>query len=106
MAWLALIGAGLIEIAWAWAMKESHGFTRLIPSVIVVLTIPPSIFLLSYAMKSLPLGTSYIAWTGIGAVGTFAIGSIFLGETLTPFRVGSAALIVIGLIGLKLASAE
>jgi quaternary ammonium compound-resistance protein SugE len=106
MAWLALLGAGLIEIAWAWAIKESNGFTRLVPSIIVLLTIAPSILLLSYAMKSLPLATSYIAWTGIGAFGTFAIGTFVLGEALTPLRAISALLIFCGLIGLKLASPE
>ncbi|ODA66124.1 Quaternary ammonium compound-resistance protein SugE [Methyloligella halotolerans] len=106
MAWLALVGAGLIEIGWAWAIKESNGFTRLIPSIIVLVTIAPSVFLLSYAMKSLPLATSYIAWTGIGAFGTFLIGTLVLGETLTLYRALSALLILCGLIGLKLASPD
>ncbi|XSG82026.1 MAG: DMT family transporter [Methyloligella sp. ZOD6] len=106
MAWVALIVAGLFEIVWAFFMKQSDGFTRLVPSIVTLVTMVVSVVLLAYAMRHLPLGTAYVIWMGIGAVGTFAAGILFLQEPVTALRIGSAGLIMIGLIGLKLASPD
>jgi quaternary ammonium compound-resistance protein SugE len=103
MAWVVLIVAGIFEVVWAFAMKQSAGFTRLTPTVIMVVAMVASIVLLAFAMKSLPLGTAYAVWTGIGALGAFAVGVAVLGEPATALRIGSAALILLGLVGLKLA---
>jgi quaternary ammonium compound-resistance protein SugE len=103
MAWVLLLIAGLLEVAWAAGMKSSEGFTKLGPSVLIV-TALASFALLAIAMRQLPLGTAYAVWTGIGAVGAFAFGIVMLGEALTVARVASAALIVLGLVGLKLSS--
>lgn len=104
MAWIYLIIAGLLEIGWAFSMKQSDGFSRLTPSIITFVLMAASFGLLSISMRSLPLGTAYTIWTGIGAIGAFAIGIIVLGEQATLLRIGSAAFILIGLIGLKMAS--
>jgi quaternary ammonium compound-resistance protein SugE len=103
MAWIILIVAGLFEVVWAFAMKQSDGFTRLTPSVITIVAMIVSVVLLALAMKSLPLGTAYAVWTGIGALGAFVVGIAVLGEAATAFRIASAVLILLGLIGLKLA---
>ncbi len=102
MAWILLFAAGLFEIVWAYTMKESAGFTRLWPSVITLAAMLASVVLLSMAMRTLPLGTAYTVWTGIGAVGAFTVGILVLGEAATPLRIGAAALIVSGLVLLKL----
>jgi quaternary ammonium compound-resistance protein SugE len=104
MAWIYLALAGLFEVIWASTMKQSDGFTRLVPSVITIVTMIISFGLLAVAMKSLPLGTAYAIWTGIGAVGAFLVGIFFLGEAVTPFRLASVGFIVAGLIGLKLST--
>ena len=104
MAWIALFFAGLLEIVWAFAMKQSHGFTRLVPSLITLGAMIASFGLLSMAMRSLPLGTAYMLWTGIGALGAFAVGVAFLGEAISPARLAAAALILSGLVMMKLAS--
>lgn len=104
MAWIALIFAGLLEIIWAFAMKQSQGFTRLIPSLITLGGMGASFALLSFAMRSLPLGTAYMIWTGIGALGAFAVGIAFLGEAISPMRLIAAGLILSGLILMKLSS--
>ncbi|QJR01262.1 quaternary ammonium compound efflux SMR transporter SugE [Sphingobium yanoikuyae] len=104
MAWIALFFAGLLEIVWAFAMKQSHGFTRLVPSLITLGAMFASFGLLSMAMRSLPLGTAYMIWTGIGALGAFAVGVAFLGEAISPARLAAAALILSGLVMMKLAS--
>ncbi|QHD68102.1 quaternary ammonium compound efflux SMR transporter SugE [Sphingobium yanoikuyae] len=104
MAWIALFFAGLLEIVWAFAMKQSHGFTRLMPSLITLIAMIASFGLLSLAMRSLPLGTAYMIWTGIGALGAFAVGVAFLGEAISPARLAAAALILSGLVMMKLAS--
>ncbi|MBO9526850.1 MAG: quaternary ammonium compound efflux SMR transporter SugE [Sphingobium yanoikuyae] len=104
MAWIALFFAGLLEIVWAFAMKQSHGFTRLVPSLITLGAMIASFGLLSLAMRSLPLGTAYMIWTGIGALGAFAVGVAFLGEAISPARLAAAALILSGLVMMKLAS--
>ena len=103
MAWIYLLLAGLFEIVGASLMKASDGFTRPWPTVGTVGFMIVSFGLLSVAMKSLPLGTAYAIWTGIGAVGAFIVGVLVLGEALTPMRVGGVVLIVSGLVVLKLA---
>ena len=104
MAWVVLIIAGLFEILWASAMKQSHGFTRLWPSVITIVGMIVSFGLLSWSMRFLPLGTAYTVWTGIGAVGAFVIGIVVLGESATAARLLAAALIVSGLILMKVST--
>lgn len=104
MPWICLVVAGLLEIVWAFLMKQSDGFTRLVPSIATFLTMAASFALLSMAMKSLPLGTAYTIWTGIGAVGAFVVGIVVLGEQATPMRIIAAALIVGGLVLMKLSS--
>src|SRR6185503_16275532 len=104
MAWLLLIVAGLCEIVWAIGLKYAEGFTRFWPSVITVVAMLVSIVLLGFAMKSLPVGTSYAVWVGVGAVGTAILGIVLLGESASPGRLASLALIVAGIVGLKLAT--
>jgi quaternary ammonium compound-resistance protein SugE len=104
MSWILLLISGLLEVAWAAGLKTSEGFTRLWPSMFTVVTALGSFVLLAMAMRQLPLGTAYAVWTGIGAVGAFIFGIVIMGEALTVARVASAALIVVGLIGLKLSS--
>ena len=102
MAWIILIVAGLFEIVWAFAMKQSLGFTRPIPTMVMAVAMVASIGLLSYSMKSLPLGTAYTVWTGIGALGAFVVGIVVLGEQATAGRLLAAALIISGLVMMKL----
>ena len=104
MPWLTLLVAGLLEIVWATAMKQSDGFTRFWPTAIMVLGMISSFWLLALAMRELPLGTSYMVWTGIGALGSFVLGIVLCGEAVTPGRLGAAALIVGGIAMMKLAS--
>jgi quaternary ammonium compound-resistance protein SugE len=104
MAWLLLIVAGLCEIVWAIGLKYAQGFTRFWPSVMTVAAMLVSIVLLGLAMKSLPVGTSYAVWVGVGAVGTAILGIILLGESASAGRLASLALIVAGIVGLKLAT--
>jgi len=104
MAWIFLFCAGLLEIAWAYAMKRSEGFTLLVPTVITVAMMIASFALLSVSMRTLPLGTAYTVWTGIGAVGAFLVGIAVLGEAATPMRLVAAALIVAGIVMMKLSS--
>jgi len=106
MAWIFLFLAGLLEVVWAFLMKMSDGFSRPWPTVGTLAFMIVSFGLLSLAMKSLPLGTAYVIWTGIGAVGAFVVGIAVLGEPVTPMRVIGAVLIVSGLIVLKLASSQ
>ncbi|WP_095129283.1 multidrug efflux SMR transporter [Pseudomonas sp. Irchel s3h14] len=105
MAWVSLVIAGILEVVWAFSMKQSEGFTRFVPTVITLITVIASFALLSFSMKSLPLGTAYTIWTGIGAVGAFAAGTFFLGEPASLLRVVAAILIVSGLLMMKLVSA-
>jgi quaternary ammonium compound-resistance protein SugE len=102
MAWLVLAAAGLLEIGWAISLKYTEGFTRLVPSVLTLAAMAGSIILLGLALKSLPIGTAYAVWTGIGAVGTALLGIALLGEPATAARLASIGLIVAGIIGLKL----
>lgn len=104
MAWIYLLAAGVLEIVWALAMKQSEGFSKLTPSIITLVTMIASFWLLSLAMRTLPLGTAYTIWTGIGAVGAFVIGITFLGETVSAMRIAAALLIVSGLVLMKLSS--
>lgn len=106
MAWISLFVAGLLEIVWAFAMKQSHGFTRLWPSVLTLVAMVASFGLLSLAMRSLPLGTSYMIWTGIGALGAFIVGVAFLGEALNGWRLLAAGLILTGLVLMKVTAPD
>lgn len=104
MSWIVLFIAGLLEVVWAIGLKYTHGFTRLTPSVITVTAMIVSIVLLSWAMRSLPVGTAYAVWTGIGAVGAAITGILLLGESASLARIASLALIVAGIIGLRLST--
>ena len=104
MAWMVLIVAGLLEVVWAFAMKQSDGFTRLGPSVVTAVAMLLSVGLLAWTMRTLPLGTAYAVWTGVGAVGAFVAGVVFLGESASALRLVAAALIVGGLALMKIAS--
>lgn len=104
MAWVYLGLAGLLEIVWASFLKQSDGFSRLTPSVITLVAMAGSFWLLALAMRSLPLGTAYAIWTGIGAVGAFAVGIVVMGEAATLGRIVSVALLITGMVGLKLSS--
>lgn len=104
MAWIYLLAAGVLEIVWAFSMKQSEGFSKLTPSIITLVTMIASFWLLSLAMRTLPLGTGYTIWTGIGAVGAFVIGITFLGEQVSAMRIAAAVLIVSGLVLMKLSS--
>ncbi|VVE16479.1 multidrug transporter [Pandoraea pneumonica] len=104
MAWIYLLFAGLLEIVWAFTMKQSAGFTKWVPSVITLVTMAASFGLLSVSMKTLPLGTAYTIWTGIGAIGAFTVGVLVLGESASALRLLAAVLIVSGLVLMKLAS--
>ncbi|MGE4373134.1 MAG: quaternary ammonium compound efflux SMR transporter SugE [Xanthobacter sp.] len=106
MAWIILTVAGLLEVIWASAMKQSEGFTRLVPSAITLIAMVASFALLSMAMRSLPLGTAYMVWTGIGAIGAFIVGAVFLGEAASPMRILAAVLIVSGLVVMKFSSSS
>jgi len=103
MPWILLILAGLFEIAWAVGLKFTHGFTRLWPTVGTVATLAISVALLGSAAKSLPIGTAYAVWTGIGAAGTVVCGIIFFGDSATVMRLACVGLILVGVIGLKVA---
>lgn len=104
MAWVYLVVAGVLEIIWAYAMKQSHGFSRLAPTAVTLVAMVGSFALLSLAMRTLPLGTAYTIWTGIGAVGAFVVGIMVLGEATSPLRMVAAVLIVSGLVLMKLTS--
>ena len=106
MPWVLLVSAGVLEIVWAYFMKQSQGFTRLAPTAITIVTMIASFGLLSMAMRTLPLGTAYTIWTGIGAVGAFVVGVVVLGEQLSLMRVLAAVLIVSGLVIMKLSSSH
>lgn len=104
MPWVVLVVAGLFEVVWAVAMKQSAGFTRLGPSLVTLAAMLVSFGLLAWAMRSLPLGTAYMVWTGIGAVGAFVLGAVFLGEAVNALRLAAALLIVAGLVLMKLSN--
>ena len=102
MAWLFLFAAGLLEVGWAVGLKYTQGFTRLAPSVLTLAAMGGSVGLLGLALRSLPLGTAYAVWTGIGTVGTAIFGMVMLGEPSGALRLGCIALIVAGILGLKM----
>ena len=104
MAWIMLFVAGVFEVVWAYSMKQSEGFTRLIPSVVTIVMMAASFGLLSFAMRSIPLGTAYTIWTGIGAVGAFVVGITVLGEQVNATRILAAVLIVCGLVLMKMSA--
>ena len=104
MAWIILVLAGLFEVVWAVGLKYTEGFTRLVPSAVTLIGMLISFWLLSLAMKTLPLGTAYAIWVGIGAIGAFIAGLVLFHEAASPMRVISVLLIAAGLIGLKLSS--
>jgi quaternary ammonium compound-resistance protein SugE len=104
MAWFLLCVAGVFETAWAVGLKYSDGFSRLVPSVLTVGAMAASIVLLSIALRSLPVGTAYAVWTGIGAAGTAVLGMYLFEEPATVLRLASIALVIAGIAGLKLAS--
>lgn len=104
MAWIILGIAGILEVVWAYAMKLSEGFTRPTPTIIMVVAMFGSFFLLAAAMSQLPLGTAYMVWTGIGAVGSFLMGIVFLGESVSAARLAAAVLIFSGIVLMKVSS--
>lgn len=106
MAWIMLAAAGVLEIVWAYSMKLSGGFTKLGPSIVTIVAMLASFGLLAESMKSLPLGTAYTIWTGIGAVGAFAVGIIILNEPANPGRILAATLIVAGMALMKLSTPD
>ena len=104
MAWWYLGIAGILEVIWAFSMKQSEGFTKPAATVVTVVAMLASVWFLSIAMKVLPLGTAYVIWTGIGAVGAFVVGITILGESTDPLRLIAAGLILTGLVLLKVAT--
>ena len=106
MAWVILFFAGLLEVAWALLLKQSEGFTRVGYTIGFVVTLFLSMFLLAQALKTLPVGTAYAVWTGIGAAGTAILGMIFLGESRDALKLVSLAMLVAGIIGLRVTSSH
>ena len=104
MSWLYLCIAGLLEIGWAIGLKYTEGFTRFWPSAITLFFMTLSVIFLAVAVRTLPVGTAYAVWTGIGAVGTVLLGILLFGESASPARLACVALIIAGLVGLKLLS--
>lgn len=106
MAWVVLFVAGLLEVVWAFYMKQSEGFTRAGPAAITLVAMIGSVALLSWSMRTLPLGTAYTIWTGIGAVGAFLVGIVVLGEQASVMRILAATLIVSGLVLMKISGSD
>ena len=104
MSWIYLTIAGVLEIVWAIGLKYTEGFSRLVPSAITIVAMIASVWFLALALKTIPVGTGYAVWTGIGAVGTAILGIVLFAEPATAARIGSIALIVAGIAGLKLVS--
>ena len=102
MNWLALVVAGIFEIIWAIGLKHTQGFTQLIPSVLVGLSMVVSFWLLSYSLRTIPVGTGYAIWTGIGACGALLFGMLFLGESRDPIRIGCIIVIIVCIFVLKI----
>ena len=103
IAWTALVAAGLLDVGWAISMKYADGYTRPGWSLLSLGLLAAFVFLLGRALQVLPVGTAYAAWTGIGAVGTVLMGVVLFGETLSPVRIGGIALVLVGIVALKLA---
>ncbi|MEP6831560.1 MAG: SMR family transporter [Rhizomicrobium sp.] len=106
MAWILLFIAGVLEIVWAFFMKQSDGFTKILPTILTLAAAAASFALLSVSMKTLPLGTAYVVWTGVGAVGAFVIGIAVLGEQASIMRIAAGSLIVVGLVMMKLSTPD
>lgn len=106
MPWVILVIAGLFEVAWALLLKQSEGFTRPWPTVGFLITLFLSMFLLAQALKSLPVGTAYAVWTGVGAAGTAILGMLWLGESRDVLKLLSLVLLLSGIIGLRLTSSQ
>lgn len=106
MAWIVLFAAGLFEIGWAVGLKYTDGFTRVVPTALTVASMVVSLALLGLALRTLPLGTAYAMWTGVGTVGTAILGIWLFGESAAALRLACIGLIVAGIVGLKLVSAE
>ncbi len=104
MPWLLIVLAGLLETGFALALKASDGFSRAVPTAVFIVCAVGSFTLLSYGLRSLPVGSAYAVWTGIGAAGTAVVGMVALGETVSPVRIGSIVLVVAGVVGLSLSS--
>ncbi|TFY92192.1 quaternary ammonium compound-resistance protein SugE [Pseudomonas kairouanensis] len=104
MSWIILFFAGLFEVGWAVGLKYTDGFSKPLPTAVTIAAMAISLGLLGLAMKELPLGTAYAIWTGVGAVGTVIAGIILFGESMALFRLASVALIICGLIGLKIST--
>jgi quaternary ammonium compound-resistance protein SugE len=104
MPWIYLVIAGVLEVVWAYYMKQSAGFTKPLESAVTIVAMIASFTLLAFAMKALPLGSAYAIWTGIGAIGAFIVGIVFLAESANLLRVASAGLILAGIVGLRIAS--
>ena len=102
MIWIQLVAAGLLEVVWAYTLKQSQGFTRLGYSAATIVAMTGSFWLLARAMRVLPLGTAYVVWTGIGSVGAFLLGITLLGEAVTPMRIAAAVMIIGGIVLMKL----
>jgi quaternary ammonium compound-resistance protein SugE len=105
LAWIALLGAGVLDVLWAVSMKYAHGYTRLGWSIVSLVLLAAFVFLLGRSLQVLPVGTAYAVWTGIGAVGTVLMGVVLFGESLDAVRIGCIALVIIGIVGLKLQAA-
>jgi quaternary ammonium compound-resistance protein SugE len=105
LAWLALVTAGLLDVAWAISMKYAEGYTRVGWSLVSLALLAAFVFLLGRALQILQVGTAYAVWTGIGAVGTLLMGVVLFGETLSPVKIGGIALVLIGIVALKFAPA-
>ena len=106
MAWIMLLCAGLLEVVWAFAMKQSQGFSRPLPTLVTIVAMAASFAMLAVAMKSLPLGTAYMLWTGIGAIGAFIVGIVVLGEPAGAPRIAAAVLIAAGIALMSLTRTE
>ncbi len=104
MAWIYLVTAGLLEVVWALALKQSHGFTELPATVVFVVGLVASMTLLALALKALPVGAGYAVWTGIGAVGTAIVGMVFFGDSVTALRLASIGFLLVGIVGLGVAN--
>ncbi|WP_342309400.1 quaternary ammonium compound efflux SMR transporter SugE [Pseudomonas fluorescens] len=104
MSWIILLFAGLFEVGWAAGLKYTDGFSKPLPTALTIAAMAISLGLLGLAMKELPLGTAYAIWTGVGAVGTVIAGIILFGESMALFRLASVALIICGLVGLKISA--
>lgn len=104
MAWVWLVFAGVLEVVWAVALKASDGFTRWLPNLVMAIGLAASFWFLSRAFREIPMGTAYAVWTGIGAAGVAILGMVFYGEPVSLARIGFLSLILIGILGLKLAA--